>query len=245
MALTRIFNAFGLALGQLGDPSFRRVILVGVGGALALLVVFAWALSALVGWWAGGGITLPLIGEVQWLDTAFSWGAVLVVALLSVFLMVPVASAITSLFLDDVADAVEAVHYPHLPQQPRTPFLEGLRDTFGFLGVIISVNIFALILYVLFAPIAIFIFWTLNGFLLGREYYTLAAMRRLGRKRANELRRKHFVTIWLAGILMAIPLSVPILNLVVPILGAATFTHLFQMLPQGRPAPPNPPDYQR
>ena len=62
--------------------------------------------------------------------------------------MVPVASAITSLFLDDVADAVEAKHYPTISQQPRTPFGEALRDTFAFLGVIIVVNLLALILYV-------------------------------------------------------------------------------------------------
>lgn len=245
MALSTIFNAFGLATGQLGDPRFRRVLLLGVGGALALLIAFAYVLSLLVGGLIGDGVSLPLLGEVRWLDDVFSWGALIVVMVLSVFLMVPVASAITSLFLDDVADAVEAVHYPHIPQQPRTPFGEGLRDTFSFLGVMLGVNLLALILYVIFAPIAIFIFWAVNGFLLGREYYTLAAMRRVGRKRAKELRRKHFLTIWAAGTLMAMPLSIPLVNLVIPILGAATFTHLFQMLPQGRPAPPSFPDRPR
>ena len=70
----------------------------------------------------------------------------------------------------------------------------------------------------------------MNGFLLGREYFTLAAIRRIGRQGARELRSRHAATIWLAGVLMAIPLTVPLLNLVVPILGAATFTHLFHML---------------
>lgn len=245
MAVDAIFKAFGLALGQISDPRFRRVLLLGIGGALALLVGFAWLLSVGAGAIVGDSLTLPFIGEVNWLDTAFSWGAVVLVLLLSVFLMVPVASAITSFFLDDVADAVEAVHYPQIPQQPRTPFPEALRDTLSFLGLVIGVNLLALILYALFAPIAIFIFWAVNGLLLGREYYTLAAMRRLGRKRAKQLRRKHFLTIWAAGILMAMPLSIPLLNLVIPILGAATFTHLFQMLPQGPRDPSSPPDYPR
>ncbi len=245
MALETVFKAFGLAVGQIGDPRFRRVVLLGIGGALAILIAFAWGLSNLVGWWAGDSITLPFIGEIAWLDSVFSWGAVFVALGLSVFLMVPVASAITSLFLDDVADAVEAVHYPAIPQQPRTPLMEGLRDTLGFLGVIVGVNLLALILYVIFAPVALFIFWAVNGFLLGREYYTLAAMRRVGRKRARELRRKHLVTIWAAGILMAVPLSIPILNLVIPILGAATFTHLFQMLPKGPPARTSSQGYPR
>ncbi len=245
MALDIVFKSVGLALGQIGDPRFRRVLLLGVAGAFALLIAFAWGLSVMVGWFTGDSISLPFFGEVQWLDNVFSWGAVVLALLLSVFLMVPVASAITSLFLDDVADAVEAVHYPTIPQQPRTPFGEALRDTLGFLGVIIVVNLFALILYVIFAPIAIFIFWAVNGLLLGREYFMLVAMRRLGRKRAKELRRKHFLTVWITGILMAMPLSIPVLNLVIPILGAATFTHLFQLLPQGRRDPSSPPDYPR
>jgi uncharacterized protein involved in cysteine biosynthesis len=83
---------------------------------------------------------------------------------------------------------------------------------------------------VLFAPLAPIIFWGLNGFLLGREYFTLAAIRRVGRTKAKQLRRRHVGRIWLAGALMAVPLSVPLVNLLIPILGAATFTHLFHAL---------------
>jgi uncharacterized protein involved in cysteine biosynthesis len=52
---------------------------------------------------------------------------------------------------------------------------------------------------------------------------------------ARQLRRRHGWQIWLAGALMAIPLTIPVVNLVVPILGAATFTHLFHRL-AGTPA---------
>ncbi len=162
---------------------------------------------------------------------------------LSVFLMVPVASAITSMFLDDVADAVEAEHYPHLPPATPVPFGDALRDTVNFMGVLIGVNVVALVLYLMFAPFAPLIFWSVNGFLLGREYFTLAAIRRVGRTEAKRLRGKHGLTIWAAGVLMAIPLSVPLLNLVIPILGAATFTHLFHQLvsaPRGATAPHPP-----
>jgi uncharacterized protein involved in cysteine biosynthesis len=78
--------------------------------------------------------------------------------------------------------------------------------------------------------LALPIFFGLNGYLLGREYFQIAAMRRIGRENAKELRRKHSGKIWLAGCLMALPLSIPLVNLVIPILGAATFTHLFHRL---------------
>ena len=225
-----IIKAFLLAIGQLGDPRFRRVLLLGVGLTFALLVASYAGLLWLVNWMVGEEATLPVLGEVRWLNDLLSLSSFFFMIILSVFLMVPVASAITSMFLDEVAQAVEDKHYPRLPRVPSVPFGEALRDTINFLGVLIGANLLAIVLYVFFAPAALFIFWGLNGFLLGREYFTLAAMRRIGREGAKELRAKHAGTIWVAGILMAMPLSVPLVNLLIPILGAATFTHIFHML---------------
>ena len=225
-----ILNAFLAALGQLGDPRFRRVLFLGVALTIALLFAvyagFLWLIQALL----GDEVILPLVGPVTWVDDLLSWSSILVMLILSVFLMVPVASAITSMFLDDVAQAVEDRHYPSLPPATPVPFMDALRDTVSFLAVLIAANLAAILLYIFLTPAAPVIFWALNGFLLGREYFTLAAMRRIGRARARELRARHAGTIWLAGGLMAIPLSVPLVNLVIPILGAATFTHIFHAL---------------
>lgn len=231
MAFPLIFRSFYLALGQLAHPSFRRVFFLGIISALLLLIGFTAGFAVFIDWLTGEENWVPLLGEVTWLDDLFSWGAVLLLAVLSVFLMVPVASAITSVFLDDVAKAVERTHYPALPPATGASIGDSIRDTINFLGVLIAANLFALALYVFFAPFAPFIFWALNGFLLGREYYTMAAMRRVGRARARQLRRRHMTTISAAGVLMAVPLSIPLLNLLIPILGAATFTHLFHVLP--------------
>ena len=95
----------------------------------------------------------------------------------------------------------------------------------GFFGLIVY-----LICLVVFAPLAPLVFWVLNGFLLGREYITLVAIRRIGRDGAKALRKRQRGTIWLAGTLMAIPLTIPLVNLLVPILGAATFTHIYHAL---------------
>lgn len=230
MALGIVLKSFILALSQIGDRRFRRVLMLGILLTFALLVGtyagFLWLIQALV----GEDATLPVLGEVRWLDDLLSIGSFIFMFVLSIFLMIPVASAITSMFLDEVAQAVEDRHYPHLPPAPVVPFGEALRDTLSFLGVLIGANLLAFVLYALFAPAALFIFYGLNGFLLGREYFTLAAMRRIGRQGAKDLRAQNTGTIWLAGILMAVPLSVPILNLFIPILGAATYTHLFHLV---------------
>lgn len=232
-----IFNAFSKALGQFGDPRFRGVVLRGVGLSLALLFALFLLLQFLISWLVGATVTLPLIGEVSWVGSALSVGAFFLMMALSVVLMVPVASAIASMFLDEVADAVEDVHYPHLPDVPGLSLWEGIKDGVNFLGVVVAANAMALVLYLIFSPLAPFIFWGLNGFLLGREYFTLAAARRVGRAEAKRLRRRYMPTIWTAGVLMALPLSVPLLNLLIPVLGAATFTHIYHMLPERAPAP--------
>jgi len=228
-----IFQAFFAALGQLPDPRFRSVLWRGIGLTIVLLIAIYAGFLQLISWLTAEPITLPGVGEVTWFGDFLSWGSLGVVIVMSVFLMVPVASAITSLFLDEVAQAVEDEHYPHMPPVPSVSFSEGLRDSISFLGVLIGANFLAITLYLILPFAAFFIFYALNGFLLGREYFQMAAMRRVGRARAKELRRQHSGTIWIAGCLMAIPLSFPLINLVIPILGAATFTHLYHSLNRG------------
>lgn len=229
-----ILASFFAALGQMGDPRFRRVLGLGIVLTIALLVAMITAFLWLINSLAGGSAFVDILGEVRWLNDLISWGSFFLISFLSIFLMVPVASAITSMFLDEVAQAVEDKHYPQLPKVAAVPFGDALKDTINFLGVLIGANILALILYAVFSFAAPFIFWALNGFLLGREYFTLAAMRRIGRDQAKILRKQHTGTIWIAGILMAMPLSVPLLNLFIPILGAATFTHLYHRISASR-----------
>ena len=223
-----ILTSLADAVSQLSDPRFRSVLLKGVGLTVGLLFAAYAMIFFGIQWLLPDSITVPYIGEITFVETLLSWASVIVMLLLSVFLMVPVASAFTGLFLDDVADAVEDRHYPHLGEAPRVALAESLREALGFLGILIAANIAALVLYI--TPFAPFIFYGLNGFLLGREYFRMIAVRRLGRAGAKQAFRANFVTIWTAGALMAVPLTVPLLNLLVPVVGAAAFTHLYHRL---------------
>ena len=200
-----ILSAFLKSLSQLSDSRFRKVLWMGIGLTVALLFGSYAGLLWLIEWLTGESMTLPLVGEVTWVGDLLSIGSLVFMIVLSAFLMIPVASAITSMFLDEVAQAVEDRHYPSLPPATPVPFADAARDTVSFLGILIGANLVAFVLYVFFPPATPFIFWGMNGFLLGREYFTLAAMRRIGREGARE-------------------------NLLVPILGAATFTHIYHAL---------------
>lgn len=225
-----IFASFFKALGQIGDPRFRRVMGLGVLLALALLAAVYAGFLVLINSFVPGTIDLIFVGPITGIDALLGWGSLFLMLGLSVFLMVPVASAFSGLFLEEIADAVEDRHYPGLP--PVTPVRLGdsLVDSLNFLGLVIAANVLALVLYIFAGPFIPVVFWAVNGWLLGREYFTLVATRRIGREGAKALRAQNSGRIWLAVILMAAPLSVPLVNLVIPVLGVATFTHLFHRM---------------
>jgi uncharacterized protein involved in cysteine biosynthesis len=229
-----ILTAFLKALGQLGDRRFRRVVFLGVLLALALLVGVYAAFLQLMWWATPDQVEIPFVGPVTGIDTLLGWASLLVMLGLSVFLMVPVAAAFTGLFLEDVADAVEDRHYPHLPPAVPLSWTEALRQSVNFLGLVLAVNAVALFLYPMVGPAVPLLFWVVNGFLLGREYFTLVALRRISIDEARALRRRNGLRLWIAGTLMAAPLSIPILSLVIPVLGVATFTHLFHRMASER-----------
>ncbi len=198
--------------------------------ALALLFAVYALFLQLIWWFSPDTIDLPVIGPVSGVDTLLGWASVFFMIGLSIFLMVPVASAFTAIFLEDVADAVEDRHYPNLPPATPLSLAEGLRQSVNFLGLVIAVNVGALFLYPFVGPGIPLVFWAVNGFLLGREYFSLVALRRLPATEVKAMRRRNRWTLWAAGTLMAAPLSVPILNLVIPVLGVATFTHIYHKL---------------
>lgn len=228
-----ILSSYLLALGQIGDPAFRRVLGRGVALALGLLLAASAGVVALVAWLVPNTVAIPWIDRTAPLGALLTWAAVPVVLALSVVLMVPVASAMTSLFLDEVAEAVEARHYPALPPARAQPWSEAARDAASSFGVVFLANVLALGLSLVAAPLAPLIWLGLNGWLLGRESFRVAALRRLPPDAVAALARRHRGRIWALGAVAALPLAVPVVNLVAPTLAAAAFAHLFQRLARG------------
>lgn len=231
MSLAATFADFLKALGQMADGRFLRVILIGIVLALALLVglyaLFLMGIQVLT----PDSVDLPWLGEIEGLHAFLGLASLLFLLGLSIFLMVPVAGAFSGLFTDTVAEAVEAKHYPWLPPAPGADNRSVLFETLNLLGLILLVNVLGLVfLLPLTGPFYTIAFWGLNGLLLGREFFMSVALRRMGPAEAKAMRKRNFWAIWGAGFLMSMPLSLPVVNLVVPVLGVATFTHVFHRL---------------
>jgi CysZ protein len=225
-----ILSDFLKSVAQFDDPKFRRVLWRGMGLTIALLIAACLLVNFGINQLLSSAWAANLIGNQSWLGALINVGGVLFTIALSIWLMVPVTSAIIALFLDEVAQAVEARHYPHLPKQTATKLQDQILVGIRFLGILLLANIGALILSMIVPLLAPFVFWATNGYLMGREYFQMAAMRRMPRAQAQELFQRHQGSIWTAGILIAIPMSIPLVGLFIPILGAATFTHQFERL---------------
>lgn len=226
-----IRDAWSLAAQQMRDPRCRVIAGLGAGLALALLFAAYALFLSLIGALTEDGLILFDGSEITGLGSFFTGKSLFYMMFLSVFLMVPVASAFTGLYLHDVADAVESVHYPHLPRPERPSSYAMTLQSLNYLGLLLPANLAAMVVFGLSGFFyGIVVFYALNGWLLAREYATMIAARRISDSDTRTLRRRHGRTLFGAGVILAVGLSIPLLNLVMPVLGAAAFTHLVHSL---------------
>ena len=206
------------ALDQMDDPVFLGVVWRSVAWTLC---GFA-ALAALLVW--GGHAALAGHGWLGWLGGLLGGVGSAVLAL---YLFLPLASVVASLFANRVAAAVERRFYPGLPPAHPAPFAEQARD-----GVALGLRVLgwqALTLALLvtpLAPIAVPAGWLVSAWSVGRGLFMAVAMRRMERARAAAAYRGLRASVLAQGALMALASLVPVLNLLVPVLGTAAMVHL-------------------
>lgn len=231
-----ILRAAFLAIRDVFSPPFRAVFWKSLGLTAVVLVALWFAVR-----WLFAHVALPFFAGFApempaWVDNAETfagWAAGLLLAVLLAFLIAPVSAVIAGLFLDDVAEVVERDQYPGVPVGRALPLGRGIVLSLKFFGIVVLGNLLAFAL--LLVPVVnIGAFFVVNGYLLGREYFQFAALRYRSEAEADALRRRHGPTIFLAGLVLAAFLAVPILNLLTPLFAAATMVHLHQRISQRR-----------
>ncbi len=229
-----LIGDFFKAVGQLSDPRFLLILAKALGLTILMLVALGWGAVWLVGLLPTSLGDWPWIGEVPLPTAALQGLTIIGLIFASSFLMIPVAALFVGFFLEEICDAVEDRHYPGLPDAREVSMGETIGTSLRFFGLVIAVNLLALIPYLIFlfltGPGALLLMIAVNGLLLGREYFDLVAHRRLPPNKAVPLRRKNSARTWFAGCLMVAALTIPIMNLLIPFLGVATITHQFHRL---------------
>ena len=84
-----------------------------------------------------------------------------------------------------------------------------------------------LLIFLLIPPVFPFVFFAANGYILGREYFELVALRRVQPQEAKRLRKENKREILISGLVIALLLTVPVVNLLAPVIGVAVMVHLF------------------
>jgi CysZ protein len=220
--------AFARALADLSSPALRRIIGLSLGLAVASFVVLWIAVAividhaALFGW-------RPL----EWLADLLGALAVL---LLSWLLFPAVATMAIGFFLDRIADAVEALDYPGRDPPRHAPIAETIATSLRLMGLTILANLLALPVYLLAPGINVFVFLGLNGYLLGRQYFEVVALRRFDPMATRAVRQRFAGRVFLGGVLIAGLFAVPLVNLVAPVIATAFMVHLFESLRRAEPA---------
>ena len=230
-----MIRAFELAVRQLGDPRLRVII----WQSLLLSLVLQIAIGVLAWWLLQSFATF----QWGWLNETIRWlggGAVTVLALM----LFPASFGIViSIFLEKIADIVESEHYPQLGKARGIPVWTGIQSGIVFLFTLVALNLVLLPFYLValfIAGLGAVLFYGANGWLTGREYYEQVALRRLDPAEVKARRKANIGVLWLTGIVLVFLGTVPILNLIVPVLGVAVMVHIAQSLkpPLNLPARP-------
>lgn len=229
-----MIRAFELAVAQLGDPKLRGVI----WWSLLLSLVLQIGIAALA-WW---GLKSLASFQWQWLNDAIVWLSGAGVIVLALMLFPASFGIVISIFMEQIADIVEARHYPELGKARGIPIWTGIWTGVVFLLAVIAINLVMLPFYILaifIAGLGAVLFYAVNGWLTGRVYYEQVALRRMNPPEVKAWRRANAGVLWLTGIAIVFLGTIPILNLIVPVLGVAAMVHVAQTLrPPNAPARP-------
>jgi uncharacterized protein involved in cysteine biosynthesis len=233
-----MFDAAIKALTQMFSPPFRRVLLKSIGLALLLIVLVGIGLNRLFSWMATAGANWAEAtagGHTAWqlLAWVLSIAATLGIITGALFLMPAVTAFVGSFFVDEIADEVEREYYPNETRGSALPLGRALIE-----GV--ATAVLAILVYLCAAPflfvagLGLVIMFLANAYLLSREYFLLAAMRFRSPEEAKAMRRAHRANIFLAGLLIALFVSIPLVSLATPLFAMAMMVHLHKRLSQQR-----------
>ncbi|QFU14880.1 sulfate transporter family protein [Microvirga thermotolerans] len=208
------------------SPPLRRVLWRSLALTVALLALVWAGLTRLIGLFLDGH---PLSADYPIVDgiASFLAGAGIFVGL--AYLLPPVSAVVAGYFLDDVAEAVETRHYPADRPGRALPLGQALLYGLRFAGLSLLVNLIALLLFFIPGPNVI-VFFAANAYLFGREYFELAAGRFRPQEEVARLRASHRLTVLAGGAVLAALVLVPVVNLLIPIFGAAMMVHLHKGL---------------
>jgi CysZ protein len=224
------------AVTQILSPALRAVLWKSILLALALIVVVGIALDQLIVYLVdlGGTSVETTVGPHAHLPVdAIAWllsiAASLGIIVGGLFLMPAVTALVASFFADRIGEEVERAHYPADPPGKALPLWLAIWE--GGKTALLAVLIYLCAApFLLFAGIGAVLFFLATAYILGREYFELAAMRFRPPAEAKALRKRNATTVYIGGLFIAAFVSIPVINLATPLFAMALMVHVHKRL---------------
>ena len=215
--MSRLFSPLARSVAQIGDRAFLGVLLISLAWSAAAFVLLhlgtVWVVHrvlALQGWQAWGADVLGSVGA----------------SFLALWLFLPLAAGIATLFIERVARAVERRHYPQLPPAPGASLPVQIADALALMWRILLLSLLALVLAVLLPGIGLLLAWAIGAYAIGRGLFMTVALRRFDRAMAERMYAANRPAILVQGAAMALAGYLPGVNLLIPVLGTAAMVHV-------------------
>ncbi|MBT5912328.1 MAG: hypothetical protein HN701_10500 [Rhodospirillaceae bacterium] len=171
--------------------------------------------------------------DIWLLGPILSWAWGLIALIFGALLLPPITIIIGSIYSDSIVDHIEKKYYPSRLGMRQIKLSElGFSISKNFC-ITITVNILLAPLYLIgtFFPIISFlIFYSVNGYLIGKELFETVASRHLEMKDRYLLKKQNNSKVIIGGIIMVGISTIPILNLIAAVLGIVFMTHFFHSL---------------
>jgi len=226
-----MFTPILRAIGQLSDPRLLGVLLASV----ALAALCFGLLSAGCAWGVHHYLTgTPLLAGhavLQAIATALGGVVTLVGA---VWLFLPVTIAIGGMFQEPVCRAVERRWYPDLPPAQGPGVLPQILDGLVLALRMMLYSLAGLLAGLLLPGFGVAIGLLITGWGLGRGMFASVAFRRMDRRAALAEYTSQRFAVLAQGMVLALLGSVPVVNLLLPVLGPAAMVHMI-VRQRGRP----------
>lgn len=208
------------ALSQLTDPALFGVVWRSVlFSALFFAVILAGTISAVHYFVAGHGL-------LAWIMDALGSVAA---AVLAMWLFLPVAATIGTLYFERIARAVDQRFYPFLPPAQPAPLWDQICVAAAVGSRVFALNVLALLVTLLLPGIGLPVGWAIAAWAFGRGLFVAVAMRRLSRDDTEALYRSLRLVVLAQGGAMAAAAYFPLLNLLIPVVGTAAMVHVLDL----------------
>ncbi len=206
-------SALHNAFSQIFEPNTSHVVRQTIFVSLSALIVVT-------------GIALfPLFTTLPFVADRFNW----IFGLAAMMSFPALVTAIMAKKLDFVSQSVEEQFY----KKDKSLYSEyRSASLFKFMLTTLLINMFIPIIFNVFTLDFLDILFLIiaNSFLIGREYFRMAALRHLSKKETEDMMTSNRLRIFLFGFVIIFIFGIPILCVVAPVVGMSLMTHLFHFI---------------